>query len=354
MSMQRVVNYGSFLQAYALKRLIEKAGDTEVEFIDYVFERSLVKRDIERRSIVGRILLNRNIPYYIKKKMYLRKRDQLHSKNLEGIGITNQRNTNNDLDVLVIGSDEVFNCMQPYPVGYSRGLFGKGYSDSSVISYAASFGHTKLHQLIEYGIKDEIAELLRQFSAISVRDVNSSSIVSELTGKTPALHLDPVLIYDFSNERTSIKKIEQKYIILYAYTDRLTKEEERYIKAFSKKMKMKIISIGNYQRIADENIACHPFDVFDYFENASYVITDTFHGTIFSIRTHAHFCTILRDSNRNKLHYLLSKLQCADREVSELSDIDKLFLIKKNYVETEKILNSEREKTMNFLKEFCR
>lgn len=354
MSMQRVVNYGSFLQAYALKRLIEKVGNTEVEFVDYEYERSLVKRDIERRSIVGRILLNRNIPYYIKKKMYLKKRDQLHLKNLEGIGITNQHNTNSDLDVLVIGSDEVFNCMQPYPVGYSRGLFGKGYFDANVISYAASFGHTKLNQLIECGIKDEIADLLGHFSAISVRDVNSSSIVSELTGKTPALHLDPVLIYDFSNERTSIKKIEQKYIILYAYTDRLTKEEERYIKAFSKKMKMKIISIGNYQRIADENIACHPFDVFPYFENASFIITDTFHGTIFSIKTHAHFCTILRDSNRNKLHYLLSKLQCADREVSELSDIDKLFLIKKNYVETEKILNSERQKTMNFLKEFCR
>lgn len=46
---------------------------------------------------------------------------------------------------------------------------------------------------------------------------------------------------------------------------------------------------------------------------ADYVITDTFHGTVFSIKMNTKFCTLVRDSNRNKLEALLNKLDKLDK-----------------------------------------
>ena len=105
------------------------------------------------------------------------------------------------MDTLVIGSDEVFNCLQPYPVGYSRNLFGYEYDTSSIISYAACFGHTSFEELNKYNIAEEIAGLLLRFKAISVRDKNSQEIVLRLINKKSEIHLDPVLIYDFKDRK---------------------------------------------------------------------------------------------------------------------------------------------------------
>ncbi len=64
--------------------------------------------------------------------------------------------------------------------------------------------------------------------------------------------------------------------------------------------------------------------VFSYFKNADYVITDTFHGTVFSIKMNTKFCTLIRDSNRNKLEALLKKLDKLDRKVEKMEDIEHL------------------------------
>ena len=77
-----------------------------------------------------------------------------------------------EVDTLVIGSDEVFNCLQPYPVGYSKQLFGDGYAHSKIVSYAASFGSTRYEDLVDTGIAHEIKTMLSRFAAISVRDIH--------------------------------------------------------------------------------------------------------------------------------------------------------------------------------------
>lgn len=349
-SMHRIINYGSFLQAYGLKRLIEDQTNCSVEFIDYKYEKSLVENDIIHETIIEKIKKNRSIVQYLKKKKYFKDVEKALIIDLKKIGI-DQINYSRYVDSVVIGSDEVFNCMQPYPVGYSKNLFGKGYEDKNVISYAASFGHTKIENLRKKGIDSEVSEMLSKFKAISVRDKNSASIIKELLNIEPEQHMDPVLIYEYEYEIDHYKIEETGYIIVYAYAGRLTVSEEKFIKQFAKKHNKKIYSIGHYSRIADKNIICNPFYVFSYFKKADYIITDTFHGTIFSIKTNSKFCTLIRDSNRNKLEYLLKALNQYNRAVQSLQDIERLYNIDINYTSTNKIIETERKRSKQYLKD---
>lgn len=343
MSMQRIINYGSFLQAYGLKNVVNEIGYSDVQFVDYIYEMALSDNSDVRINCLS-------IRSRVCGKIFTIRCAKLLKKDLKSIGI-DKPNYHPNIDTLIIGSDEVFNCIQSYPVGYSRELFGKNYENKDVISYAASFGYTSEKDLEKYEIKREVAEMLSKFSALSVRDDNSYRLVKALTGKEAQIHLDPVLIYDFKQEMNRRIKISEAYIMVYAYTNRLNAEEEKYIKDFAGKHNKKIYSIGNYSRISDKNIMCSPLDVFAYFKGADYIITDTFHGTIFSIKTNSKFCTIIRESNRNKLTALLQKLGREDRIVNSLDDIDFLFEKEINYRITNEIIMKEKDRSIQYLKE---
>ncbi len=345
MSMQRIINYGSFLQAYALKEMIRNETGSDVQFVDYNIEKEVFLQS-NKRTILEKIRNNQTIVNYIKKKFFLHRLNYSLINNLKDIGV-DEKNYNKNLDVLVIGSDEVFNCLQAYPVGYSRELFGYGFETIKVISYAASFGFTEISDLKNKLIDKEIADMLFNFSALSVRDYNSYSIINELTGMKPLIHVDPVLAYDFDFNYVIN---EHNYILLYFYTGRLKKVEESFIKKFAKKHHKKILSVGNYSAIADKNIICDPINVFSYFKNADYVITDTFHGTIFSIKTNSKFCTIIRKSNYNKLSYLLEEMGQSDRIVFNLEDIDYLFKQEIDYTNTNKKIAEESRRTREYLR----
>lgn len=230
-------------------------------------------------------------------------------------------------------------------------LFAGQDRHCDLVSYAASFGSTRYEDLVETGIVQEIKTMLSKFAAISVRDENSAHIVKQLLGYDPEIHMDPVLMYDFAQEIAEYKTSEKDYIILYAYTGRLSREEECYIKKFANRHNKKIICIGHYSNIADKNIICNPLYVFSYFKNANYVITDTFHGTVFSIKMNTKFCTLVRDSNRNKLEALLNKLDKLDRKVEKLEDIERLYNTEVDFYKTNQIIEQERKKTTLYLKE---
>lgn len=345
MSMQRIVNYGSFLQAFGLKSILEEFG-YNVEFVDYKFETVIAKP--KEKSFIKKALSNINIIKFLKKRQVLNEfKNKYNNEYLKILGVSN-KNYNPDIDLLIIGSDEVFNCMQDYPVGYSKELFGKNYEHIDVISYAASFGHTTLNMLKKYNISNEVGSMLKKFKDVSVRDENSLEIVKNLTDKTPIMNLDPVLVASFDKFITNNVNLKD-YIVVYAYPLRLTKKEEKYIKKFAKKENKKIVCLGMYQKIADYNLVVSPFEVLEYIKKADYVISDTFHGTIFSIINHTKFCTIIRNSNNNKLSYLLDKLKLKSRVANNVYDIEKLYFKEIDYRDTDKIIAEEKKNTIEYL-----
>ncbi|WP_270314698.1 polysaccharide pyruvyl transferase family protein [Streptococcus infantarius] len=186
MSMQRIANYGSFLQAYALRKLLEKEG-CSVEFVDYHVDKPVIVND-ERNQFVRKfnkvievIELRASLG---QKVSYLKHKQSFFKKYLPLLGVSELMNYNPPLDCLIVGSDEVFNCIQKNPnVGYSLELFGKDNNAKRLISYAASFGNTTLDKLQAYAKDREISTYLKRFDAISVRDSNSGEIVKKLIGQ---------------------------------------------------------------------------------------------------------------------------------------------------------------------------
>src|SRR5699024_5472243 len=102
MTMHRVINYGSFLQAYGLKKMISSLGYS-VEFIDYKYEKSLIISS-KGQSIISKIFRHLNILEYLKYKLHTKKFSEAYHNYLRDIGVT-KMNYNHDIDALVIGSD---------------------------------------------------------------------------------------------------------------------------------------------------------------------------------------------------------------------------------------------------------
>ena len=167
---------------------------------------------------------------------------------------------------------------------------------------------------------------------------------------TPINHLDPVLVYDFSND--VIDNVDLKdYIILYGYSYNFSEEESEQIKAFAKAHKKQIVSIGTYQSCADVYIPAHPLEVLPYFKKADYVITNTFHGTIFSIKTHTPFVSFIKKYNPQKLTDLVHRLGLEDRLLTSYNDLEEYFSKPIDFEKTDKIIEIEKERTIEYLKE---
>lgn len=362
MSMQRIANYGSFLQAYALKNMIEEFG-CEVEFVDYHIGKPLIAGENRKNGYVGKIKKSLEIFKYhapvLHKISFILYKSFFSLKYMPLLEITNDKNYNPILDCLVIGSDEVFNCVQKNSnVGYSLELFGKDNNAKKLITYAASFGNTTIEKLIEYNKIYEIKDLLKKFDEISVRDGNSGEIVERLIGKKPLYHLDPVLVYGYVDICDKIPEInvKEKYIIVYAYAGRISDSESDWIIKYAHRKKMKIYAIGGIQKCADRFINCSPFEVLAYFKNAEEVITDTFHGSIFSIITHRQFATVIRRSvedsygNEEKISFLLEKLGLETRASFTIENIDRILAQTIDYNNVEKILDYQRIYAKDYLK----
>lgn len=363
MSMQRIVNYGSFLQAYALKQMIEELG-YKVEFVDYHVGAPVVNDNAESQNRLLR-KIEKGIETFQHKAPLSHKLAIIQHKRCFGkkymplLGVTDEFNYTPELDCLVIGSDEVFNCIQKNTnVGYSLELFGKGNKAKRLITYAASFGNTTFDKLEQYKKEKEIGKLLENFDMISVRDENSGKIVKLLTGKEPVYNLDPVLMYDYMNscDKSLQIKPKEKYLILYAYSGRISDKEADWIADYAKKKGLMIYALGGIQKCADRFIDCSPFEVLSYFKNAEEVITDTFHGSIFSIITHQKFTALVRKSignsygNEEKLTDLLKKLNLTARMTFDVHQTYRINEIEIDYTTVDKILKIQREKTRDYLK----
>ena len=203
LSMQRIVNYGSFMQAFSLKKILEHMGH-KVEFVDYRVAPNIIERNNKKKQIKC-FLKNLKRQYFNERHF-----DALLHKDIPNraimrscnglLGLTDNYHYCCKVDLLLIGSDEVFNCTQIGDnVGYALELFGKNARAKRVITYAASFGYTTVDMLEHYGIEQEISKLLNKIEAISVRDENSYEIIEKLCNVKPYMHADPVLIGGVEN-----------------------------------------------------------------------------------------------------------------------------------------------------------
>lgn len=345
-SMQRVYNYGSFLQAYALKKTVESLGH-ECEFIDIKPGREIVKRKKKRINYLSKLdkYFLRRIRHYFFAKSRIK---CFNDEYWRVLGLTNDTNWDKQYDVVIIGSDEVFNCTQG-KWGLSPNLFGSDINANKVITYAASCGYTNYEDVRAIGVETEISRLMANISALSVRDENTFNFVINMTSREPLYHLDPVFIYDYKNEIVE-SPLHDEYILVYAYDGRIRdKKEIEEIKRFAKVRNLKTISAGLYQSWCDRNILANPFELLGYVKNAKYIITDTFHGTVLAIKYNKEFASFIRESNRYKISFLLKQFSLQRREIVDPTDLTDIFDQPIDYAMINTSISIYKKKALEYL-----
>ncbi len=359
LSMQRIFNYGSFLQAYGLRGILSELG-FDVQFVDYHPGETLIPPDggtgLKRKASKAFEAFGYSAPMSEKLK-FINYKKNFARNYYPYLGITDEMNYSPDIDALVIGSDEVFNCVQNNTnVGFCPELFGAGTSAEGVISYAASFGNTTIDKLNKYGVADKVGAWLKNFDAVSVRDKNSADIVEKLTGNVPEVHLDPVLIYPFLDKCRDIpdEVSDKDYMLLYGYAGRFGKEECKKIREYADKKHLKVFCIGGVQNCCDKFLDCNPFEVIAYFKNADCVVTDTFHGTILSVITNRPFVSLVRSKgygNAEKLGDLLCRIKLTDRIIDDnMEALEDMIDTPIDYDAVNKIIAAERQRSCEYLK----
>ncbi|MGF0019755.1 polysaccharide pyruvyl transferase family protein [Sporofaciens sp. SGI.106] len=253
-----------------------------------------------------------------------------------------------DLDVVVIGSDEIFSI----EAGPNPWYYGIGVPCKKQISYAASFGPTTMEMIEEHNMSSMISAGLASLKEIAVRDKNSSEIVKKLTSREAKIVCDPVLLYDWKTEKNlDMKKrpINEKYCIVYSYDYNMNDTDTvNAIKKYAAKRNLKVVSLAYFHKWCDENVNVDPLDIFAWFANSEMVFTDTFHGSVLSLVTGAQFVAKIR-GNGNKLSFLLDQYGVLERKVDDFSGIEEISHLPINYEEVNKTIVSIRKESLDYL-----
>lgn len=227
--------------------------------------------------------------------------------------------TDFDYTHYIVGSDQVWNFEYPFSLDPYFLSFVKS---GKKIAYAASIGHAKLPE----SQKEYYRKHLQDFDAISMRELQGSTIVSELLGKPVKTMLDPTILIT-PEEWRDIFKIKDKAnnaIVIYLrsfcpYTIRLAKEMAR---RYGIKKIIYICSEVTYA-FNDPEVD-YRFDVsapefVSLFANASFVITNSFHGTAFAVNFGRRFFTVVHDRMKtsSRFYSLLEQTELLDRICKE-------------------------------------
>lgn len=350
LSMQRVVNFGSVLQAYSLQKMLQELTGEHPVFIDIDPGQAIpcsLKTDTntdfqlpayEPSSFAGKV----------KRKIFRELRKKGDAQIVQFAEDTLQVSEHGDgskLDCLIVGSDEVFNTLR----GVNLQLYGNVPEAKCVFSYAASCGSASIEEIPKNAIP-KVRSALQHYPMLSVRDDTTQKYISQLYDGKIEKHMDPVLVG--SLRRRKPQKVNLKnYLIVYAYNNRIRRPEEiSAIQSFAKAHGLKTVAVGGVQFWCDLFLPLDPFRMLDYFAAADYVITDTFHGSIFSIINRKKFAVIVRASNGGKLNGLLEDVGLTERRISSMDMLETVLTQEINYEDVFEQLEAEQQRTEAYLK----
>jgi len=210
-------------------------------------------------------------------------------------------------DVVILGSDEIFNPIHPC---YDEIYMGVGIKCKKLVTYAVSSGQVPLDKRIS----ENAIRSLSSMRELSVRDSYSKMYLSQYYSASIREDIDPTLLSDsYSSDSPAINK--GNYILIYSFGN--LESEKREIIEYAKEKDYLIIKIGRASGSDCWEDEVHEYisqrEWYNYFENAELVITDSFHGLIFAIKNQKNFVIVKKDDKLNKIYGLLEQL-CIEKK----------------------------------------
>lgn len=349
-------NYGGILQAYALYSYLTSQGNECIE-LNYV--RSIKKSEwIVRR--IKNILEMISAPQKFINKLKIIKKEKLLwdeyikkfpddpmkknfdlfiKENFNQTRLYNSQNINTiseQFDCCITGGDQMWN-----PMWYDKNFYLK-FSNKKNIAYSCSVGK----DILTNGDERKILEGIKNIDHISVREKNIFKWFEQQNVRAE-LVCDPVFLLskkEWENFATNDLNINSNYLFAYLLGD--NEEERIQARKLADRLCIDLVLIPHVKRRYnkyDENIAdyapigINPKEFIGLIKNADYIVTDSFHGTAFSIIFEKKFVSISR-FKKNDVNSLSNRIM----------SVLELFNLKDRYVDTDEVGKLSAESFENF------
>ena len=359
-TIHKVYNYGSILQAFALQTVCERLG-FQVEIIDYRFPNAFhfakMERESHQKNVKAFVLKfcygfalykqHRAIDCFVSQYLHLSERKYASPDELKA--------SPPQYDIYMTGSDQVWNPRYCY--GDPSFLLHFVPAGRGKIAYAASIGNV----IAEKSIADEYKKLLAEYQAISVRELSSRFLLQKLIHKDVPVVLDPTLLLSPSEWAKLMRKPQQqeKYILCYylnysfdpyPYVDQLTTylhEQTGY----------KIVRIVRpperlLNRKMNFRVGLAVGDFLSLIAGASLVVTTSFHGTAFALNFSVPLFSVVahRDGTDSRQISLLESVGLGARVLALGDPYPTKEQLPCDYGEAQKKLELLRKDSLAFLK----
>jgi len=330
-------NYGAVLQAYALSKTIEKLTNSECYLIDYrrekirnMFRFSLFDVGMDDKIRITFDSLKRTVKQCINPKGTIIRFKKFEDFRKEHMSISDEvyykREQINfkDINILFLGSDQIWN--PDITQGFDDVYFGK-INNSSIftVSYAASLGKTIFSDAELF----ELKQLINYVDIISVREEEGAEVIRQLTDREIICVPDPTVLVDrksWLKIAAGTKKIKKKYIMVYMLEYSQVLVDLAY--QMSEKYKCEIIlfdsGLSKPIKRMKQKKACGPNEFIRYLADAEFVITNSFHGTVFSVIFHKQFYTIPHKTKGSRMINFCNKLDLDNRIIDESRNINSI------------------------------
>lgn len=348
-------NFGSMLQAYALKNYISTNVDAQVEIINF--------RTDTQKDIYSVITHRKGIKYLIKNIYSLSsyrslkvKHDKFEKFLQNKLGCSEECNTSSEIndkhfDLVIAGSDQIWNLETN---DFEWIYFLEGIN-AKKISYAASCGPTTMSPQN----KERVSADLQVFDAISVRDNATQIFVGANSNRSAEIVCDPVLLWDREKwielSKESSIELPDKYIFFYTLScnDRMKK----IVQQISDSLKLPVVVPHNTNQYdlllkGKRKLETGPIEFLHMINSASVVITSSFHAMLFSLIFNKQFY-IIDGMTDNRKKNLLAKYNLQNQSLDDELNDETLDFIKNQFrdwnIDFSDIVATERTSGEKFL-----
>lgn len=365
-------NYGSCLQAYATVRAFEKIG-WDAEIIDYWRANNLLsaKADIFlgcfplsvltpvfnvvpslKKSLIGLVksrLKKQEAPFerFREERLTL---SPLRYESYEDLEVNYPKG-----DVYCTGSDQVWNSV--WNDGFDKAMVLSFVSGPErKISFSSSIGQEDISSVE----KKEMQKALQEYSSISLREESGVELVRSLGFPQAKQVLDPTLMLTKEDWRLVASRPEhrlpEKYLLVY----QLNKNDvfAGCARKISKELNLPIVALCHMphskMKGAMNIVLPEVVDFLGLFLGATFVLTDSFHGTAFSLNFEVPFLTIPPDRFSTRIDSILRLVGAEDRLISNPHDINGINLTDMGSLDFRAVgdrLDSERKRSFAFLED---
>lgn len=367
-TIHKICNFGSLLQAFATQRIVERLG-YKPQIINYKYPNEYHTAENLKHSpyadlylplgarlrlaIYNRLIAKKNNAK--KNKLFDEVQKKLLYQTIEYKNSAALRQNPPKFDIYLTGSDQVWNPRYMYEDCTYLLDFVHGVPK---VAYSASFGTNRLEQ--KYKIL--YSPLLNEYMSISIRETSGIRLINELYNKKAECTCDPTLLLtgnewrDIFNDRPLIKG---EYILCYVltYSTNPYPYASSFIKYIQRNLNRKVVvldEIGMYWMDGRyKSYRCYgPIEVINLFRYASFIITSSFHGVAFSINFNKDFYSIVNDTEDERQVNLLKIVGVEDRIIRVGSPLPKLSSFKiKEWDDINSKLDDFRKHSLHYLSE---